>query len=280
MPRLLSWIIASLFALSLVSSCQFATHIEEDDAYYRINIPINQKAVYAILHYEEFADNDSLVLSGISIGSLIFNNQRQSGDTLFLMGKCEVLEIENDIVVAAEMEPITIALTRDWVFLDDSNGPYGYTFLLKNSADTTRIPTVNHEQFPLLPRVLTVNTRHSIYRPGSPDYNFIGVNREFSVMSPQTWSDELGTEQGIFLKIKHVLDGIGDELNFEILADDHGIIRSFWSFQTIHFDPQTGDGESLTVHRINRRIVDYTDPRQVQSLEYYYNLVNESGLRR
>ncbi len=280
MLRLLSWIITYLFALSLVSSCQFATTIEEDDAYYRINIPINQKAVYAILHYEEFADNDSLVLSGISIGSLIFNNQRQSGDTLFLMGTCEILEIYNDVIVATESEPIRIALTSDWVFLDDSNGPYGYNFLLKNSADTTAIPTINHEQFPILPRVLTANAHQIIYRPASSDYTFLGVRREFYAMSPQTWKDEIGTEQGIFLKIKHVLDGIGDELNFEILADDHGIIRSFWSFPTIYIDPQTGDDESLTVHRINRRIVDYTDPRQIQSLEHYYNLVNESGLRR
>jgi len=271
-------LVCSLFFILLLMS-QCSDNPANNPESLTIDLPMNKKAVYAIAYYHKTGNSDSL--GYLRISSFYFNSTDTFNDTTYLVGTYERLEPEYyDEPVSGE---ILISLTDDWVYFQSSEILDAGIDLMKPAngikVDTTRLPTEKYSYFSIYPRTLIQNQTYAVYRPANAaiDWGYADVYREFKVKYPSVWEDQYGADTGFEVAVKHVLFGF--TMNFDLILDRHGIVNS----QNVETEYRTDENgqliDSVLTYRINRRIVDYTEPSMVKSLSDYAAEVAAKGLK-
>lgn len=259
-----------------------------------IKFPIGKKAVYAVGTYS--GDVDSLETMFMNIYSLQFDTVLTKGNGLEYIGRVEYSgrSLMDSITSISDLGPtsgkIVVSVDDKWVLFQQSEViGSGQIFMKRNSSgtDTTLIPTMLENQFPVFPKKIKPNTFYSVYRPSSSDSlslrpfeRFLAVQRDFDVKDYTEWSDIYGNEKGLFYKTEHVLK-LSQELTIDFagIIDDKGVVVSNYTLKTVIRTVENPlGGDSITTHTINRRIVDFTDPENVKELSWYADYVIENGL--
>ncbi len=274
-----------LFAVSLFYIGCSETVAPVDDNSINIKFPIGKKAIYATGVY--VGDSvDSLTPLGINIFALQFNSVSPKNDGVEYVGD---IEIYNPLIsgtdVYQDSGKIVVSVDDKWVLFQNSDiiGS-GMIFLKRGEevTDTTLVPTLLNNQFPVFPPKITPNTQYSVYRPASEESDtmrFIAGQRDFDVQNFAEWSDIYGSNKGLFYKTKHSIFDINLVLNFNGIIDERGVVVSSFPFKTVISSTEFPDGgDSVMTHSINRRIVDFIEPENVKDLSWYYNYVFENGL--
>lgn len=279
----LLFIITNLFNIG----CSESLTPPINDESINIEFPIGKKAVYAIANC--IGDIDSLELEFVQIFSLEFDSVVSKFDRVEYVGKIENLnksflsEDSNKVYRDFSPEKIIVSIDDKWVLFQHSENYNSSMIFMKRASietDTTSFPSHNLSQFPIFPKKITKNTFYSIYRPGD-DSLYIGVQRNFDVKNSIDWNDIYGTDKGLYYTTEHNIKFDDDLIfNFKGIIDARGIVTSIIRFDdmvrsTIN-NPMGGD--TITVHQINRRIVDFTEPENIKELSWYADLVRENGL--
>jgi len=247
------------------------THIESNNSSVKIEYPLNKKAVYAVCDYQDYSD--SIAVQNIEISSILFDSTYSSGDTVYLTG---IFSRDRE----SNSAPISAAVINNWILFEHSGiQEAGMIFLKPAVTDTTALPDQFHNHFPIVPQKLKINSNYSITRPANEgsEWGYAEVIRIFESNEFKKWTDFYNDDYGIKVNITHYL--LGFSHNFQTVFDAHGLVNSQWSYKN-YITNEHGDLiDSVLTHRINRRIVDYTGPGEVDDLQTYYNLVSENGLK-
>lgn len=239
-----------------------------------IDFPLNKKAVYAIGTYFDYGD--STTLQFLEIASLQFDSTYTAGDTLYLDGQYASHSDNN-------RTPISVAFINDWILFEYSESMSAGEVFLKPKVlmdnDTTALPDRFHNHFAVAPQTMESNAAYTIVRPENygDEWGYLEVVRTFDCKYQVEWADGFGSASGMAVTVTHELMDFNH--TFHSIFDEHGLLNSQWSFET-ELTTQTGEGiRDILVHRINRRIVDYSDPSEVGDLKTYHDLVRKTGMK-
>ncbi len=292
MKNLLKIKIVILLPLILVvlffTACAESVTPPVEDNSISIKFPIGKKAVYAVGVYS--GDVDSLETMFINIYSLQFDTVLTKENGLEYIGKVEYTgrSLLDSITSLSDLGKtsgkIVVSIDNKWVLFQQSEVSGSAQIFMKretNSTDTTLTPTLLENQFPVFPKKIEPNTFYSVYRPVSADTSrFLAVQRDFNVKDYTEWNDIYGNEKGLFYSTEHILKFSQDLiLNFVGIIDEKGVVVSNYTLKTVISTIENpSGGDSLIVHTINRRIVDFTEPENVKELSWYADYVIENGL--
>jgi hypothetical protein len=236
-----------------------------------INPPVNEMAVYATAVYTE--EEGALVLNFLKMNSIIFLEQRQSGDSSYM--SAEITEfIPSDFPgQGSKMGTLDLSITDKWIAVENESITSS-TFLYKSSIDTTSLPTANFQHLTIYPRVLVEGEISEIYRPAA---NFISADyKKFRVGREINWDDPFGYGSGLYLETQSSIPGAEDTLTTTAIYDAHGLIISQYSLDII---VTFGDiSDTTRIHNISRRVSDYTYPFLTRELKYYADQVIQKDL--
>ncbi len=293
MKNLLKIKIVILLPLILVvlffTACAESVTPPVEDNSISIKFPIGKKAVYAVGVYS--GDVDSLETMFINIYSLQFDTVLTKENGLEYIGKVEYTgrSLMDSITSLSDLGKtsgkIVVSIDNKWVLFQQSEVSGSAQIFMKretNSTDTTLTPTLLENQFPVFPKKIEPNTFYSVYRPVSADTSrFLAVQRDFNVKDYTEWNDIYGNEKGLFYSTEHILKFSQDLiLNFVGIIDEKGVVVSNYTLKTVISTIENpSGGDSLIVHTINRRIVDFTEPENVKELSWYADYVIENGLK-
>ena len=280
----ISFLLASLFYFA----CSDSVTVPKEDNSVNIEFPIGKKAVYAIGLYEGDLV-DSLKPLGVNIFTLQFNSVLTKSDGLEYVGNVELYYsiLDSTFGTGAEFNSsgsITVSVDDKWVLFQHSEIIESGSIFMKQTSiltDTTLIPTLLNNQFPIFPKKITPNTFYSVYRPGDDTSLFIGVQRDLDVIDYVQWNDIYGNTSGLYYTTEHVLKFGNDMLlNFRGIIDKNGVVTLLITFENsvISTINNPDGGDTVNVHQINRRIVEFTEPANVKELSWYAGYVIENGL--
>ncbi len=261
-----------LIIFVLLTQCR-RIHDNFADQIINIDFPLHEKAVYAIATYFDYGD--SLSLEFLDIASLQFDSTYTSGDTLYLDGQ---FARHSDDIQAS----ISVAFIDSWILYEYSEIGTGEIFLKPKVPmvnDTTALPDRFHNHFAVAPQTLESNNTYTIVRPENygDEWGYLEVIRTFACKNPIEWTDDFGSASGMAVTVTHELMDFNE--TFHSIFDEHGLLNSQWSFET-ELTTETGEGiRDIFVHRINRRLVDFSDPSEVGDLKIYHDYVNKTGMR-
>lgn len=284
-----------LLALLFMSVCHCVNKITESSEKYLIEVrfPTGKKSIYASATY--IGHEDSLSLSYLKIFSIQFDSTYTSNDTLyykgcvksfipdtFLIGPYSRNTSISNALAYSDSGSIVVSFDEKWVLYQYSEVMDGYHIFMKAmvdstiQTDTTYIPTEFYNQFPLFPRIIKPNTQYAIYRPGYEE-DFVPVYRYFITDDFTTWSDSYGHNSGLLFSTKQSLF-YGDTLNYRGIIDAHGMIISQCYEKMIVTTIEHPEGaDTLDYYVINRRIVDYSDAKDLHELSWYADDVMGNG---
>ncbi|MBU0473328.1 MAG: hypothetical protein KKF62_04125 [Bacteroidetes bacterium] len=279
-----SFVLTSLFYFG----CSNSVTPPIDNNSINIEFPINKKAVYAIGLYEGDLV-DSLKPLGVNIFSLQFDTVITKADGLEYIGNIELYYsiLDSSLGTGAEFNSsgsIKVSVDNKWVLFQHSEIIESGSIFMKQTSiltDTTLIPTLLNNQFPVFPKKITPNTYYSVYRPDDDTSYFIGVQRDLDVIDYVEWNDIYGNSRGLYYTTEHVLKFGNDMLlNFRGIIDKNGVVTSVITFENsvISTINNPDGGDTVNVHQINRRIIDFTEPENVKELFWYADYVLENGL--
>lgn len=280
-------VILILIALVYVA-CSESIAPQLNDNSINIEFPIGKKAVYAVGVYS--GDVDSLETMFINIYSLQFDTVLTKENGVEYIGKVEYTgkSLMDSITSISDLDKtsgkIVVSVDNKWVLFQQSEVSGSAQIFMKmniNDTDTTLIPTLAENQFPIFPKNIKPNTFYSVYRPISADTSrFLAVQRDFDVKDYTEWNDIYGNEKGLFYSTEHILKFSQDLiLNFVGIIDEKGVVVSNFTLKSVISTIENpSGGDSLTTHTINRRIVDFTEPENVKELSWYADYVIENGL--
>ena len=254
----------------------------------QIEFPIGKTAIYANGVYE--GDSiDSLQLLGLNVFSLQFDSIITKSNGIEYIGNIGFYTISHggndslDNEFYTEPVKIVVSVDDDWVLFQYSeNYNSGLIFLKRNLlvSDTTIIPTFYNNQFPVFPSEIFPNRNYSVFRPKDDSIRFLGVQRNFDVRDYSKWNDIYGDAEGLYYSTEHILH-INDDftLYFRGIIDSKGVLISSYSKEMELFSAESPvPSDTVTVHQINRRIVDFTEPENIKELSWYSDYVLENGL--
>ncbi len=262
-----------------------------DDNSIDIEFPIGKKAVYAVGSHEGDKDSDTLEMLSISIFSLQFDSVITKTNAIEYIGQVVCYNsnlLEND---SSEYVPIggqyagniVVSIDDKWVLFQESEVMGSAQIFMKRAStetDTTEIPTLHYNQFPVLPKRITPNTFYSAYRPNDDSLHFLSVQRDFDVKEYVKFSDIYGMNEGLFYSTEQTLFiGNNFTLNYNGIIDSKGVVSSTTSVEWIIIGSSSPEPiDTVTQHLVNRRIVDFTEPENVKDLSWYSKYVIENGL--
>ena len=277
-----------ILVVLFITSCSESVTPPVEDNSINIKFPIGKKAVYAIGTYS--GEVDSMETMFLNIFSLQFDSVLTKENGLEYIGKVEYTgrSLIDSMTSIADFGPtsgkIVVSVDEKWVLFQQSEVMASAQIFLKRSSDdtdTTLTPTLLENQFPVFPKKIEPNTFYSVYRPVSADTSqFLAVQRDFDVKDYTEWNDIYGNEKGLFYKTEHILK-FGQDLilNFTGIIDEKGVVVSNYTIKTIISTRDNPSGvDSVTIHTINRRILDFTEPENVKELSWYADYVIENGL--
>lgn len=257
-----------------------------------ISFPTGKKAVFAVCSYVDRGDSLTLVFA--QIFSLQFDSTSSRNDTTYFYGDVDSYISpeflngprfkQNRIPeMAMRTGEVVVSLDKKWVLFQYSDHPDAYQILLKNApesdtpADTMRTPTFSFGQFPLYPSSFSIGDEFVAYRPASNSTGeYVAVSREFRFGGEVLHTDAFGNISGLLAEIDHHI--FSTTLEFNSIVDSHGFAISSYSTEQILTTEDGAPIDTTTVRFINRRIVDFSAPGSVLSLENYAAQVIENGL--
>ncbi|MDA3861703.1 MAG: hypothetical protein PF445_10785 [Melioribacteraceae bacterium] len=286
-----SKIISILFILTSIFyfGCSESLTPPIDDNSINIEFPIGKKAVYAVGLYEG-ESVDSLQAWGVNIFSLQFDTVLTKTDGIEYIGNIELFYsiLDSNLGTGAEFNSsssIKVSIDEKWVLFQNSNIIGSSSIFMKRNSilsDTTLFPTFANNQFPVFPKKIIPNTFYSVYRPIAVDSTFLAAQRDFVVKDFAEWNDFYGSNSGLYYTTEHVLKFENEmEFDFKGIIDERGVVISVFTLENFVLSTvQNPDGEdTVTVHKINRRIVDFTEPENINELSWYSDYVLENGLK-
>lgn len=262
-----------------------------DDSAIEISFPIGKKAIYARGDY--LGDNpDSLTEMFLTIYSLQFDTAITKDNATEYIGSVERYSspfFANDSLPGRIFPEyygkgrILVTVDEKWVLFQNSEiADAALIFMKRNSAlsDTTDFPNWLYGQLPVFPKSIAPNTMYEIVRPGDGDM-FLEYQRDFEIMDYIEWSDIYGSDNGLHFSTEYSIKFENDlTLNFSGIIDEKGIVLSrtiIENFVTAIIDNPAGV-DTTSLHLINRRIVDFTNPEYTHELSWYADYVKENGL--
>ncbi len=148
------------------------------------------------------------------------------------------------------------------------------------NTDTTDYPNWLYGQFPVYPSKLAPNTSYSVVTPGNGD-EFVEIQRNFEVMDFLEWEDIYSSDKGLHYSTEYIINlEDGFNFNFSGIIDEKGIVLSKTVIDdfVIRTMNNLEGGDTTSLHLINRRIVDFTNPDYTHDLSWYAEYVKENGL--
>lgn len=262
-----------------------------DESTIEINFPIGKKAIYAVGSY--LGNSDSLESYFLTIYSLQFNKISINDNSTEYVG---IVERYNAPSIVSDSLPgatypeyydegkLLLSLDDKWVLFQNSEIIDAPMMFMKRSSlesDTTNIPNWLYSQFPIYPRYLTPNTAYSVIRP-SDGVDFLEIQREFEIMNYLEWDDIYGSDRGLHFSTEYILKFEDDyTLNYSGIIDETGIVVSTTTIDDFIIGGtiiSNGVADTTSLHIINRRIVDFTNPDYTHELSWYAEYVKENGL--
>lgn len=283
-----------LFVFSFIIGCSEETTPlipPVDDSAIEINFPIGKKAIYARGDY--LGDNpDSLTEMFLTIYSLQFDTAVTKDNATEYIGIVERYSsplFTNDSLTLRifpdryEKGRILVTVDEKWVLFQNSEiMDAALMFMKRNSTiiDTTEFPNWLYGQLPVFPKRLAPNTMYQIVRPGDGNM-FFEFQRDFEIMDYIEWSDIYSSDKGLHYSTEYSIKFENDfTLNFSGIIDEKGIVLSrtiIDNYVTRTIDNPDGV-DTTSLHLINRRIVDFTNPEYTHELSWYADYVKENGL--
>jgi hypothetical protein len=250
-----------------------------------IEYPLGKKAIYAVGYYN--GNTDSLITEFITIYSLQFNTHTITNNIHEYKGIIEsygkpYFDIDSSQILVDKLSG-EVVLTVDSKWMLFQYGGFigaGENFMKIEftESDTTLVPTEEYNQFPLFPKEIIPNKAYSVYRPAD-DSLFLDVQRNLEFFDYNEWNDIYGNDRGVYYTTEHIIKDFGFTIDFRGLVDSQGLITSSSSFDLIVSSVTNPDVmDTVVSHRINRRIVNFTDPENVNELSWYADYVYENGL--
>jgi hypothetical protein len=260
----------------------------EEKDYLEINFPIGEKAIYAVGSYTGHVD--TLEEYFLSIYSLQFDTMQTSAIGVEYIGEIERYDVLHKVNHSLVYNPglnqisgkTTVSINDRWVLFQNSELADGFQIFMKTNiqeTDTTALPTLVYNQVPMFPNRAEIFSSYSSFRPGS-DSLFIGVERNFNFEDYIEWSDVYGTNSGLYYTTEHILK-FGNDFTFDFrgILDSNGVVISRSTFESIVTTAESPEAaDTLTVHVINRRIVEFNDPDNIKDLSWYGEYVLQNGL--
>jgi len=299
MNNLLKQKAVKLVALTLIGLLYFGcndslTPTTESDSI-DVEFPVGKKAIYAVAVYS--GDVDSLKTMFLSVYSLQFDSILTNANGTEYIGRIEHYDsihfdydgISYDPSVFYESGNIVVTVNDKWVLFQQSEVRSVFQIFMKSNSiesDTTELPTEFFNQLPMFPNRLEKNSSYSIFRPGeelSPGAEslFIGVQRNFEVEDYVDWNDIYGSNRGLYYTSEHKLE-VGRDFTFDYrgIIDSEGVVVSTSTKESVITTLDNPDGiDTLSVHTVNRRIVDFGLPETMNELSWYAKNVSENGLK-
>lgn len=241
----------------------------------QISPPLQQKAVYSDATYYDFGD--SLVMDNLRISSLIFNEANTVNDTTYLTGTSEQYRPTIMGEGITQSGALKLALSDDWILLEDIAPDLSSNFLFKTNADCTGVASLAYQHFPVAPRKLTGGKSHELIRAeySGEGWQLKKVHRQFNIGQEIKWEDSYGFDEGLFVETLE-FPFQNDTLYISSIYDEHGIVISQY---TINLIISSGaDSDTIRVHQLNRRISDFDNPLFIQDLKSYADLIMQNGL--
>jgi len=287
-------LILMLTGLFLFGCNETLTPPVESD-YVDVEFPINKKAIYAVAVYSE--DVDSLKTMFLSVYSLQFDSVFTNANGTEYIGRIEHYDsihfdydgISNDPSVFYESGSIAVTVNNKWVLFQQSEVRSVFQIFMKSNSivsDTTDLPTEFFNQLPMFPNRLEKNSSYSIFRPGEEPSQgavslFLGVQRNFEVEDYVDWNDIYGSNRGLYYTTEHKLK-LDSDLTFDYrgIIDSRGVVVSTSTKESVITTIENPDGiDTLTLHTVNRRIIDFDSPENMNELSWYAKNVSENGLK-
>lgn len=259
-----------------------------DDNSINIEFPIGKKAIYAIGFCTGF--DDSLITESVSIVSLQFDTVLSNNNAKEYIGNIDgytksfLIEDSNKVYMDFYSGKVVLSMDDKWVLFQYSESINAFNLFFKQNiiqTDTTILPTFYYNQLPVFPKKIKENSFYSAYRPSDHDL-FGALQRDFDFKKFVEWNDEYENNIGIYFKTQHIMKFASNlNLEFKGIIDDHGVVISSIDFGKLPIstieNPMGTD--SINVHQINRRLVDFTESENVRELSWYADLVREHGLK-
>jgi len=253
-----------LFSLILISCSESTSNLLKAEI--EINLPIDQKAVYANAGYTE--RNDSLILNTLKMNSINLTDQIKSNDSTYLFADVQEFIPESFENSGTNNGTLKFSLTDKWVSIENENG-VSSSFFYKTTIDTTAVPSNNFQHNAIYPRVLIEEEVKEIVRPAGGSFYF---RKKFRVGREIKWDDAFGFGTGLYLETQSTF-GSNDTLFTIAIYDEHGLMISQYSLDFI-----INNIDTIRVHYISRRVADYNNPLLIGALSSYADQVIEKDL--